>query len=503
MPTPPTSPELLSSTKPAVQSISADELQAELKGGNTRPAKREASPNPDGGEHRSGDEKGATENIFKGFAEKANAKIAEKTAALEQGDGEKKEAPPEKKPAKTTEKKEAPRKEEPAKPEDKTVEKKEPEAKPTKTDDEIDAELEAVGKDPNMSPRTKVRFDEILGQNKKYREQAKLAAKELTELKSKPLDPTATDQYKALQTEHEALKGETAQYRRRFDLDSDPEFKAKYDDQISQAETAIEATWKGAGLDDATLAAIKKEGGFGAFARSRATFPFKVTDADGNTKTIQRPASEFARDWLAAINPADAEKIRGLMGKQGVLSEEKTAAVKREVEGAKEFFAKRGAESAKANEASIAKTKEMEQQAATISKEITENTDWLKDRAIPDDASADQKKEIEEYNKFTGQLRDGLTKHPTTVKEYFDIALGNAHSHHLRRELGAKEAEIARLTAEVAKAKSGLRTTPAKGSLLTPGKENPGKKESNLDPTDFKGAFRQAIRERSGNAESD
>jgi predicted RNase H-like nuclease (RuvC/YqgF family) len=85
---------------------------------------------------------------------------------------------------------------------------------------------------------------------------------------------------------------------------------------------------------------------------------------------------------------------------------------------------------------------------------------------MPDNATEEQKAEIARHNEFNAQLRSRLKKDPTNAKEYGELKLEAAESHHLRRTLGEYESKIAALEAQLAKSKNALRTTPKGGSLL-------------------------------------
>lgn len=316
------------------------------------------------------------------------------------------------------------------------------------------------------------------------RENAKLA-KDLEEVrKTATAAPTASnvEEFTKLKEEHAKASDELIKYRRHYDLDSDVELKAKYDEPATHAETVIESTLKKYQLGDATLKAIKDAGGFAAFSRSRQTFNITKL-VDGMETTVPTTASALARDWIANLDVADAELIRQSVGKQQLLGEEKKVAVERAVGESKQFFEERKAQAEAVQEAARAdaatKTKDYQEWL----KSATENTEWLKDKPVPANATEAQQKEVASYNDLNKQLRAKLAKHPTNLKEYSAVMMDAVESHHLRRENGTKDDRIKSLEAELARVKGGTRTTSKAGSLMKgPDDREPEKKPISDNP---------------------
>jgi len=389
------------------------------------------------------------------------------------------------------------KKEEPSKPEPKAeAEKKLEVKKPAvsaddaappekpKHDEEVPEEQRQVM--PHDKPDTARRIKAILAESRKKDEAMATLTKELEEARkaavAKPSDANL-DEFTKLKEEHAKASDELIKFRRRYEIDNDETFKKTYDEPLSAAESAIENTLKKYNLGDATLKAIKDEGGFGAFSRSMKTFPIVQTDPDtGEKKTIHITAQELARSWLNnGLAVADAEFIKSAVGKQALLTEEKKSATTRAMDEAKQFFETRQKQMAEAGEAQKKKDAEMSQAYQIWLKSTTETTDWLKDEPIPEGTPEAKRKQIEERNEFNKQLRDGLAAHPKTQEDYQKLKLESAESHHLRRELGSRDERIKALEAELARVKAGTRTTSKAGSLLTnQGKAEPEEKKPDL-----------------------
>lgn len=422
-----------------------------------------------------GDDKGnrEVEPTMPNFREAARKKLEEKTKEAQKPQEEKKEEP------KADTKKPEPAKEEAAQ-----------KVETPKTEAEVPAEHKQVL--PHDKPDTARRIKAILAERDEARAEAKRAKEEYEAAKKTPSTPP--EELQKLKEEHQKAQDDLLRYRRLYDINNDTEFAAKYREPVKQAEQTISSILKdNYGFGETTLKLIEKEGGFAAFSASRATFPVVVQDPQdpAKTKTIHRSGADIARDWLANMNVADAESIKATIGRQQLLRSEEQAAIKREQENAKTYFEQQTAAQRKAQAEATEAQKRTAEEFNKWLGDVETKTDWLKDREVPANATPEQKKEIEEHNAFNAQLRDGLRKAPNSVAEYGQMKLEAAEAHHLRRVMGQKDAEIARLTEELKKSKAAHRTAPKAGSLLTQGGDKP-KEEKLDDPADFKTALRRA-----------
>ncbi len=370
-------------------------------------------------------------------------------------------------------------------PEKKAESAKEPvkvEAKPDPKEEEVPEDQRKIL--PHDKPETARRMKHFIrvADEAKKEAAAALARAEAAE-KDKPTVAN-TEEVEKLRQEHTKLQEEALRLRRRYDIDNDPEFSAKYREPAKVAEATITDTLKRNGFVDGTLEAIKAEGGFSEFSRSRKTYPIVEKDPDdpSQTITVHKTGAEIARSWLNGLPVADSEAIRASIGRQQLLKSEESAAITKAQDEAKAYYdaqrAQQGQASAQQQEVQAKATKEYGDWLAKTEKE----TDFLKDREVPANADEAAKAQVEEYNTFNKQLRDSLKKHPTTALEYGQLKLDVAEAHHLRRVLGDKDAKIAALEAEIAKKKAAMRTTPRSGSLLKGDEPKPQKEEEVTDP---------------------
>lgn len=340
---------------------------------------------------------------------------------------------------------------------------------------------------PHDKPDTAKRIKALLADREAAQKERDAAKAELDAAKKAPATPP--EELKRLKDEYDAAQADLMRYRRLHDIENDKDFAAKYREPVKQVETSIAEALKRNGLPDGVLEVIKKEGGFAAFSRSGRTFNVNEPDPDNpeQKRLVPRTAAELARSWLSSINVADSEFIRTAVGKQQLLADEERAAIQAAQAEAKDYFSKQTEAQKQQQAAADAARQQTLKEYQDWLKSAEEGTEWLKDKPVPDNATPEQKQAIERANEFNKQLRDRLRKDPTNAKEYGELKLEAAEAHHLRRTLGDKDAEIAALKEQLARAKGAMRTTPKGGSLLKgdptpPG--NPkelGKNESPMD----------------------
>ena len=207
---------------------------------------------------------------------------------------------------------------------------------------------------------------------------------------------------------------------------------------------------------------------------------------------VAKTAAQLAHEWLNGMNLADAEAIKSSLGKQQLLQSEKAAAKQALAAEATQYYEKQTAAQKEAQQAALASQQAAAKAYEDWVKDAATKTDFMKDREVPAGATPEQKKEIEEYNKFNAELRASLKKHPTTALEYGQLKLEAAEAHHMRRVAAEKDAEIESLKAQLARVRGATRTTSKGGSILTGGGKPPEKEEGG-DPTDLKAGLRKSL----------
>ncbi len=242
-------------------------------------------------------------------------------------------------------------------------------------------------------------------------------------------------------------KKELNMFRRKYDLDKDPEVKSKFDARIEQADTTIPEIIKKNNAGEGLLNLIKEEGGWAKFSASNRL----VTLADGSKVTT----AELADQIVQALPFADRKVVDSLTLEQIALKREKERFLEAEMKNADEFF-KQKEEAATRGSAEYAK--QIKEAEATIKKwqeKVAVENAFLKEKEIPSDATAEQKKEIEEENAHAKTLNESLKKNLNTkdLDGMLNIVLEATKFHQVAREKTKLQKELDKVKADL-KAKS-------------------------------------------------
>lgn len=344
---------------------------------------------------------------------------------------------------------------------------------------------------PTDKPSTKKRINAFLANEKKLKAEAEALRKELEEAKKQPKTQANLEEVERIKQEKLAAEQELIKYRRRYDIDNDPEFKSKFDEPIKQSEQAIEETLKKYNLGESTLKAIRDSGGFAAFSRSEKIFKIPQV-VDGVQQHVAMTAAELAKHWVDNLAIPDAELIRQAVGRQEVLSLERKATIERELQNANEYFSKKHEEEKRTREQVAESQRQMAERYNQLVAEAENSLDWIKDKEIPVGATPEQKKEIEEYNLTQRELRESFRKNITNTEEYFELKRDAAFSRHLQREEARLKKELEAARAEIDKLKDSMKVTSKGGSLMTQQKKEPRQPKNPVDD-DFLGGMDSKI----------
>lgn len=377
------------------------------------------------------------------------------------------------------------RKKEPEKKEEKGEDKKEPEKTDEKEEEVPEDELKPL---PHDSSKTTKRILSLL-------KKAELAQGEVATTKSelqkrdeklKQLEDELGKAKSADPKTNEAIKGqmeELSMLRRRFELQKDPEVKEKFDAKVEGAETSIMTLLKDKGAGEPLLNLIKEEGGWAKFASSSRP----VTLSDGKQVT----SAELADIVSKNLPYADRKSLEAAATEQVQVQRDKERYFKEQEATATKYFEERQKQEEQNKKNFEGYTNTVQTTIKDAITQATEKDGWLKESAIPQDATEEQKKEIEEDNKHTKKLQALLTKSLNTkdLKEAVEITFDSVRYYkELRRaEKLEKQIEGLRKDLEVkdealAKFKSAGRSTPRGGSISSPPPaKDPPKKMASLE----------------------
>lgn len=358
---------------------------------------------------------------------------------------------------------------------EKKDEKKDEKPEEKKDDDVPEEELQVLASD---KPKTAKRIQALLKKAEslnsevaKTRAEKEALAKEREQMaeqlkNAKTVNPETEAQIKA-------QLDELAMYRRRYELDKDPDVKNKFDARVESAEKAIVETLTKRNAGKGLLDLITAEGGWQKFSESNRI----VTIPDGEEGTRQVTTAELAEIILQALPLADRKSVEAAMLEQVQTKRDKDRYIKEQQEQAVTYFKKKDEEAAKAGE-QHQKQVEMARKTIEDYRNKVLQSDWIKDKEVPANASAMEKAAIEEHNKYNAQLRSIFDKAVSPkdgangLNDLLDVITDSVRYYDERRTTANLKKDVDRLRSELeAKSKeldrykNAGRSTPKAGSI--------------------------------------
>lgn len=344
-----------------------------------------------------------------------------------------------------------------------------PELKTEDKDAVLDEELQVL---PHDKPKTAKRIQAFLKKIESIQSEKSQTKKELDEkaqrladyekrlAEVKPVDPKTEEAMKKAQEE-------LSMFRRRYQLDQDPDVKARFDDRVQESEKPIADILNRNGAGDMLVKIIQDEGGWLKFSQSNR----KVSLKDGD-----RPASEVAELILENLPFADRKTVESISTDQITTKRERERFFQDEIKKANEYFKKRDDETAQLTQSQQRQLEETKKEIENWTKDIQTKTDWLKPKDIPATANASEKAAVEEDNKYTRQLNDLLTKNLNVkdVKGMLEIVHESVQLYQERRvhaktqaALKSAQTELDRVKKDLDKVRNGNRSVPRAGSIAS------------------------------------
>jgi len=326
-------------------------------------------------------------------------------------------------------------------------------------------------------PKTRKRIEKLLKIAEDAKNDKELTVKQLKELESKiaSIEKANPD---AVTDETKQRLEELAMFKRRYALDNDNEVAVKFDKAIAADEENIIKTLKSHALPEWIEKTIKDSGGWRNFADSDDKIRFSVTNEYGEKETREASKSEFARSIISKLPLGSEEEVRASVSNQINANRNKTAYIKDEVAKANEYFANQEKAAKEVNEKYAQNVQSISKTFETFYADTTNTVEWLKDKAIPETASAEEKEAIARDNNYTGNMRDLFKNYlaPKSMeayqKEYPQMAMEAVAFYQAKRDVEARDARIKKLEADIAsirgeneKIKGATKTV--KGALLS------------------------------------
>lgn len=343
---------------------------------------------------------------------------------------------------------------------------------------------------PHDKPKTAKRIQALWTKAKKLEETVATTRKEADERANKLAElEKQLSAVKSVNPETDAAVkaklDELAMFRRRYELDKDPEVKTKFDSRVQYAEKNITDILTARQATPALLKLIADEGGWSKFANSQT--PIAVRGADGQNTTI--PASEAAENIMSALPMLERKQLEAAMMEQIQLDREKKRFLEEETKRAVDYFKTRDEEAVKQTEAQQKGMEEAKKLIEEFKATAVTQREWLKPEDVPAGATPEQEAEIKESNSYKKQLASLLHKNLNVkdIPSMLGVVEDSVAYYAERRRTAKLMDENARLKAEVAskdeamaKFKNASRTTVKSGSIAGGGSASSAPKKAAL-----------------------
>ncbi len=330
---------------------------------------------------------------------------------------------------------------------------------------------------PSDKPKTAKRIqallkkiDAIESESTKTKTEATEKAAKLAELEAKLSTVKTADP--ATEAKVKTQLDELAMYRRRYELDKDPEVKTKFDSRLEGAETTIIETLKRRNAGDALLKLINDEGGWQKFSNSGRVV--NISDGEGGTKPVT--TAELAESILQALPLGERKSVEAAMVEQVQTTRDKERYFKEQQAAAADYFKKREEDGEKAR-STHQKMVEENGKFLTEWHKKTLAADWIKDKEVAASASAAEKAAAEEYNKYNAQMRSILDKGLKTndLAGMVEVVGDSVRYYDERRTSANLRKELERVKGELDRFKKGGSSVPRSGSIAAGSSSGPVK----------------------------
>lgn len=332
---------------------------------------------------------------------------------------------------------------------------------------------------PHDKPKTAKRIQALLKKvdalNLTFTEtkrQSDEKAKKMSELeeqlkKVQSADPATAD---AVKTQLDELR----MFKRKYELDRDPEIKTKFDSRVDYAEKGITEILSARQATPALLKLISDEGGWTKFSSSQS--PVSVRASDGSLTTIT--AAEASENILSALPMVDRKRLESAMMEQIQIERDKKRFLEEETKRANEYFSEREEQNNKQAETQKRSMEEASKLIEDFKTTAISSRDWLKQEPVPEGATPEQRAELEDSNAYRKQLASLLKKNLEVrdVPSMLGVVEDSVAYYAERRKTAKLTDEVARLRLEIDsgrkaldKFKSASKSTSRAGSIAAGG----------------------------------
>ncbi|MCK9587769.1 MAG: hypothetical protein M0Q93_00215 [Terrimicrobiaceae bacterium] len=319
-------------------------------------------------------------------------------------------------------------------PSEKPVVKKPVDEEPAKENFD-DLDLDAIQPPPGVSPRNLVNFNKLREVSKHYKEVAAAIPglqKQLTELQARGTVPEEVTK------ELEDLRN----FRKIFDTENDPEFKAQFDGKLEALDTDLLGLLVKNGLPQETADSLKAQG----------------------LGTL--PAEFWEEQILPKLSFVDRQRIEKRLAERADLSDQKLQAVEKFASQRTEVLAE---QEKKQMAAFLADQEKINQHVAAMVKDIP----WATPVVIPEKGTKEEKAAAEAHNaevaRLSGALQEAL--YPATPQARAEIAAAAVASTVLASSVNDLSSRLKAANERAEKLQKDLDAIKSAGKMPTPTKE--------------------------------
>jgi hypothetical protein len=316
----------------------------------------------------------------------------------------------------------------------------------TEVEEEVpEADLQVL---PHDKPKTAQRINALWKKANEATRLAETTKKEIEE-KDKRLKEIE-DQLKSVSSvdplTNEKVKAhikELGMYRRRYELETSPEVKEKFDARITNAEETIASTLAARGAPASILDVVKQEGGWLKFVDSQRP----ITLANGKEIT----GAELADQIKMALPASERRRIEALELEQIQVSRDKQTYFNEESKKAKDYFSQQEQQRLAAQEEHKKRFDEAVKVANDWKKRFSEENEWIREKEIGANLTKEQKDALEDHNKHAKQLNSMLEKRLAAkdINEMLEVLVDSIKYHQERKNLASQITENQRLQAQL------------------------------------------------------
>jgi hypothetical protein len=287
---------------------------------------------------------------------------------------------------------EEPAQEEPVQDEQEQVESSEQKSDP---EVELDPEIAAIERPRNLSEKNQSnwrKLQETASQYKRQADEAQALRQKLAE----------TEQQVKVPEDYEELR----KFRAIFDIQNDPEFKSKFDAPISSAKENI----------------------------------YKILKANGaSDEVIQNNA-------IDRLPLTEAERLKRNLVDVVDLKEKQQFEIENASQNAEQYYAKKQEEQVNWYHGTV-------NEIDTYMDQVTKELPWARFQEVPQGATQDQIKQIEQHNAAVGSLAEKFNSAlwPTTAQDRANVAAAAVFSHVLTDQLRQEQSAKAKMSEQLKK----------------------------------------------------